>query len=153
VERLAKATAGIRGYLAGDEWLPGAAYRRLEQELPSIGCLVVDTGYFCTVAEHTWRARAPAAFLCSANFRSMGPALPSAMAAALADRTTPTVCVMGDGGAMYIADLKLAVAESLPVLFLLLSDGRYGSVAHATSVVDPSRRATTIGRPSWFKAV
>jgi acetolactate synthase-1/2/3 large subunit len=83
----------------------------------------------------------------------MGTALPSAIAAALADRSAPTVCVMGDGGAMYVADLRIAVAEALPVLFLLLSDGRYGSVADATSVVDASRRATTIARPSWFRAV
>jgi len=153
-ERVVGATADVRRHLAGEEWLPGALYRQLEQELPAIGCLVVDTGYFCTVAEHVWRARSAAGFLCSANGRSMGTALPSAIAAALADRAAPTVCVMGDGGAaMYIADLKLAVAEALPVLFLLLSDGRYGSVAHATSVVDASRRATTIARPSWFRAV
>ena len=152
-ERVAEATAGVRRHLAGDEWLPGVLYRHLERELPAIGCLVVDTGYFCTVAEHAWRARSAAAFLCSANGRSMGTALPSAIAAALADRTAPTVCVMGDGGAMHVADLRLAVAEALPVLFLLLSDGRYGSVAHATSVVDASRRATTIARPSWFRAV
>jgi acetolactate synthase-1/2/3 large subunit len=153
LERVAGATAGIRNYLDGDKWLPGAVYRQLERELPSIGCLVVDTGYFCTVAEHVWRARSAAAFLCSANGRSMGTALPSAIAAALADRTAPTVCVMGDGGAMYLADLKLAVAEALPVLFLLLSDGRYGSVAQATAVADASRRATTLTRPSWFRAV
>jgi acetolactate synthase-1/2/3 large subunit len=152
-ERVAKATAGVRRHLAGDEWLPGVLYRHLERELPAIGCLVVDTGYFCTVAEHAWQARSAAAFLCSANGRSMGTALPSAIAAALADRSAPTVCVMGDGGAMYVADLRIAVAEALPVLFLLLSDGRYGSVADATSVVDASRRATTIARPSWFRAV
>jgi acetolactate synthase-1/2/3 large subunit len=152
-ERVAETTAGVRLHLAGDAWLPGALYRQLERELPAIGCLVVDTGYFCTVAEHAWRARSAGAFLCSANGRSMGTALPSAIAAALADRTAPTVCVMGDGGAMYVADLRLAIAEALPVLFLLLSDGRFGSVAHATSVVDASRRATTIARPSWFRAV
>jgi acetolactate synthase-1/2/3 large subunit len=150
---IAETTAAVRLHLAGDEWLPGALYRRLEGELPAIGCLVVDTGYFCTVAEHVWRARSAAAFLCSANGRSMGTALPSAIAAALADRTAPTVCVMGDGGAMYVADLRVAVAEALPVLFLLLSDGRFGSVAHATSVVGAGRRATTIARPSWFRAV
>ncbi len=153
-EQVLEATAGVRRHLAGEDWLPGVLYRQLEQELPAIGCLVVDTGYFCTVAEHVWRARSAAAFLCSANGRSMGTALPSAIAAALADRTAPTVCVVGDGGAaMYAADLKLAVAEALPVLFLLLSDGRYGSVADATSVVGASRRATTIARPSWFRAV
>jgi acetolactate synthase-1/2/3 large subunit len=152
-ERVGEATAGVRSRLAGDEWLPGALYRHLERELPENGCLVVDTGYFCTVAEHAWRARSAASFLCSANGRSMGTALPSAIAAAVADRSAPTVCVMGDGGAMYVADVRLAVAEALPILFLLLSDGRYGSVAAATSVSGASRRATTVARPSWFRAI
>jgi acetolactate synthase-1/2/3 large subunit len=153
-EPVVEATAGVRRHLVGEEWLPGALYRQLEGALTPIGCLVVDTGSFCTVAEHVWQARSAAAFLCSASGRSMGTALPSAIGAALADRAAPTACVMGDGGAaMYVADLKLAVAESLPVLFLLLSDGRYGSVADATSLVGASRRATTIARPSWFRAV
>jgi acetolactate synthase I/II/III large subunit len=152
-ERVAEATAAVRLHFAGDAWLPGVLYQHLERELPEIGCLVVDTGYFCTVAEHAWRARSAAAFLCSANGRSMGAALPSAIAAALADRTAPTLCLMGDGGAMYLADLRIAVSEALPVLCLLLSDGRYGSVADATSLVGASRRATTIARPSWFRAV
>jgi acetolactate synthase-1/2/3 large subunit len=152
-ERVAEATTSVRSRLAGEEWLPGVLYRHLERELPENGCLVMDTGYFCTVAEHAWRARSAASFLCSANGRSMGTALPSAIAGAIADRSAPTVCVMGDGGAMYVADLRIAVAEALPVLFLLLSDGRYGSVADATSVSGASRRATTVARPSWFRAI
>ncbi|HYS17510.1 MAG TPA: thiamine pyrophosphate-binding protein [Candidatus Binatia bacterium] len=148
------ATRRVRARLTDNEWLPGALYLALEQALPDVGCFVVDTGYFCTVAEHVWRARSAEAFVASANGRSMGAGWPSAIGVALADRSRPTVCAVGDGGiATYFADLKLAIAERLPVLFLLLSDGRFGSVGGPAAARGVSSRATTVARPSWFKAV
>jgi len=144
-----EATAEVRRALLADPWLPGAVYDCLERELPGVGCFVADAGWFCTVAEHVWRATSPTAFLASANGRSMGTGLPMAIGAALADRAQPTVCAMGDGGVrMYVADVKLAVEERLPILFLLLSDGRLGSLAGASGL---SRRATTVAGPSWFR--
>jgi acetolactate synthase-1/2/3 large subunit len=146
---VAEATEAVRARLLEDPWLPGRVYEAIGGALSDVGCFVADTGWFCTVAEHVWRAPAPDAFLASANGRSMGTAIPTAIGAALADRRRPTVCAMGDGGVrMYIADLRLAVAERLPILFLLLSDGRLGSVA-----VDPalSRRATAVAGTSWFR--
>ena len=56
---------------------------------------------------------------------------------------------MGDGGVrMYIADLRLAVQERLPILFLLLSDGRLGSVSGDGTL---SRRATAVAGASWLR--
>jgi acetolactate synthase-1/2/3 large subunit len=148
-DRVADATAAVRRKLLEDPWLPGRVYETLEGAVPDTGCFVADTGWFCTVAEHVWRAAAPGAFLASANGRSMGTGLPMAIGAALADRSRPTVCAMGDGGVrMYIADLRLAVEERLPILFLLLSDGRLGSVAGDGTL---SRRATAVAGASWFR--
>jgi len=148
-DRVAEAMTAVRRRLLEDPWLPGRVYETLERAVPDVGCFVTDTGWFCTVAEHVWRAPTPEAFLASANGRSMGTGLPMAIGAALADRDRPTVCAMGDGGVrMYIADLRLAVEERLPIVFLLLSDGRLGSVAgDGTS----SRRATTVAGASWFR--
>jgi len=56
---------------------------------------------------------------------------------------------MGDGGVrMYVADLRVAVEERLPILFLLLSDGRLGSVAGDPTL---SRRATAVAGASWYR--
>lgn len=148
-DRVAEATTAVRRRLLEDRWLPGRVYETLEGALPGIGCFVVDTGWFCTVAEHVWRAPSAGTFLASANGRSMGTALPMAIGAALADRSRPTVCAMGDGGVrMYVAELRLAVEERLPILFLLLSDGRLGSVAGDGTL---SRRATSVAGASWFR--
>jgi acetolactate synthase I/II/III large subunit len=147
-DRVAEAIAVVRRRLLEDSWLPGRVYEAVATAVDP-ACFVADTGWFCTVAEHVWRAPTAGAFLASANGRSMGTALPMAIGAALADRSGPTVCAVGDGGVrMYIADLRLAVEERLPILFLLLSDGRLGSVTGDGSL---SRRATAVAGASWFR--
>lgn len=151
---IAESRVSLERHLLRDEWSPGTLFMQLERLLPTITYFVTDTGFFCTVAEHLWRARSSTAFFASANGRSMGNGLPTAIGVALANRTRPTVCALGDGGAqMYVGDLKLAVSERLPILFILLTDGRYGSVAGVPAAQGLSPHATTVLRPSWFKAV
>jgi acetolactate synthase I/II/III large subunit len=151
---LPESLTGLRRFFMVDEWLPGAIFGTLEDLLPESSCLVVDTGSFCTVAEHLWRARTTRSFLASANGRSMGTGLPMAIGAALAERTRPTVCALGDGGIkMYPAELKLAIVEALPLLILFLTDGRYGSIAAAASAPNLCLQAITMRQPSWFRAV
>jgi thiamine pyrophosphate-dependent acetolactate synthase large subunit-like protein len=53
---------------------------------------------------------------------------------------------------MHLAELKLAVEHRLPILFLLLSDAAYGSIAVA---VAPERRRSNVlsfASPSWHRA-
>jgi acetolactate synthase-1/2/3 large subunit len=149
-----ESTRRVRERLLSGEWLPGPLFAQLEDALPGIGCFVTDTGLFCTVAEHVWRVRPRQRFFASSNGRSMGTALPMAIGAALANRTSPTVCAAGDGGiGMYAAELKLAIDARLPLLILFLTDGRYASVSSAPQARGLSRKATTIPRPSWYRAV
>jgi acetolactate synthase-1/2/3 large subunit len=144
----------IRQSLTVQEWSPGRIFLELEKLLPSVNCLVVDTGLFCTVAEHVWRARAPNSFLASANGRFMGTSIPMAIGAALARPKAPAICAVGDGGIRpYVAEFKLAIEHKLPILFLLMTDGRYGSIAAAPSAPNLSLSAVTIARPSWFEAI
>src|SRR4030095_4491817 len=94
--------------------------------------LVVDTGAFCTVAEHVWQAATPANFVASANGRYMGTSLPMAIGASLAKPQTEILCITGDGGIRpFWAEIKIAVAERLPICFLLMSDGRSGRIVAA----------------------
>jgi acetolactate synthase-1/2/3 large subunit len=84
----------------------------------------------------------------------MGTGLPMAIGAALANPDQPTICATGDGGVrMYVAELKLAIEHRLPMLVVLMTDGRYGSIACAPAARDLSKGATTISQPSWYRAV
>ena len=150
---VAESVASLRERLIGAEWLPGRLYDELQRMLPDTARLVADTGLFCTVAEHVWRAPVSERFVASANGRFMGTGVPMAIGAALADRESPVVCAVGDGGiAMYAAELKLAVSERLPIVFVLMSDGRYGSIASAASSPGLLLDAVTMAQPSWYRA-
>jgi thiamine pyrophosphate-dependent acetolactate synthase large subunit-like protein len=83
----------------------------------------------------------------------MGGSVPTAIGAAVADSATPVICVCGDGGIrMYLAEVAVAVAHRLPVCFILMSDGRYGSVAVADRTSTMSRAAVDVPQSTWLAA-
>jgi acetolactate synthase I/II/III large subunit len=135
-----------------DVWLPAACFHAVNA-LPDGFLTVLDTGSFCTVAEHVLRAAPNRPVLGSNNGRYMGGAIPSAVGAAIAAPGRRVVCATGDGGMrMYPSELRLAVSERLPICVLLLSDGRYGSVACASADPAMSARAVTIAGSDWARA-
>jgi acetolactate synthase I/II/III large subunit len=151
-DRVQEARRALRAALLTGEWLPAAAFDAVREAIPGVR-LVVDTGLFCTVAEHVWEAREWRGFLGSANGRHMGTALPMALGAAIADRAHPVVCAVGDGGWAYASELALAVSQRFPLLLLFLSDGRYGSLAAAPSAANARPEVLAPPAASWVRAV
>lgn len=131
LDRAPRATRAVRAALAAGDWLPGACFETLTHA-GFDHALVLDTGAFCTVAEHTWRAAPQRPCFGSANGRYLGNALPTAIGVALANPARPVVCAVGDGGIRtYVAEWRLALARNLSICLLLMRDGRYGSIAAA----------------------
>jgi acetolactate synthase I/II/III large subunit len=145
----ARITAG----LADDAWLPRSCFECLN-ELQFEYNAVVDTGSFCTIAEHCWYASPSRRFFGSSIGRFMGGSIPTAIGVATADAPKPVICIAGDGGIrMYIADFRIAAKEKLPLCLILMSDGRYGSVACTDSSGKMSRSAISVAGVSWSAAV
>ena len=152
-EQIAEAKAALSAKLLDGGWLPAACFNILNQ-LPQNHMLVLDTGSFCTIGEHVWNASRGRPFLASSNSRYMGTAIPTAIGASIANRETPVICVVGDGGMrMYPAELKLAVKEQLPICIILMTDGLYGSVACVPQAFQVNPRAVEIDQPTWFDSV
>lgn len=152
-EEVGRAISDMRKILLSDNFLPAAIFKLIEEELPE-SRLVSDTGLFCTVAEHLWKARTHRSFMCASNGRYMGTALPMGIGASLADRSRPTIIAVGDGGiGMYVADLRIAVEQRLPILVLLLTDGGYGSVQAATRGKGINLNLVTFQSDSWKKVL
>ncbi len=127
-----------------------AVDRRFEGQVRA----VFDTGYFCTIGEHAWRARRPDWCLMSGNGRYMGTAIPMGLGAAFHDGAVPTVIFVGDGGiGAPVAELKLAVASQLPVMVVLLSDGGFGSVRTRAIRDGLTQTPLQISQPSWLAAI
>ena len=150
-DEIALQRASLESELCGD-WLPGTCFRVLN-DLSYDYVAVMDTGLFCTVGEHQWRLGPRRPYVASSNGRFMGVSVPLAIGAALSSRR-PVFCVVGAGGVRsYVAEMKLAVRERLPVCVLLMSDGRYGSVAAVPQPYPASDNAVAVPLPSWCDAM
>jgi thiamine pyrophosphate-dependent acetolactate synthase large subunit-like protein len=115
---------------------------------------VLDTGWFCTVGEHTIRTPRAALHLSSGAGRSMGAGLPTAIGAAFCDPSVPTVAYLGDGGApMFLAEAQVAREAGLPLLIVLLSDGGFGSILTGALATGRTRKPLTFGARSWGGAL
>lgn len=132
-------------------FLPGQAFSIIAGSLGRSVRMTMDTGYFCTIGEHVWHT--PRADLCllSGQGRYMGTVIPMALGAAIHDPVTPVVAVVGDGGiGMYVGEIRLAVERRLPILFVLMTDGRFGSIT--TRAIKDALTLTPliIANPSWL---
>lgn len=147
--RIAEARMRMRRELLSGPFLPAQAYACLAETLPSAR-MVLDTGYFCTIGEHMWDVCAPDLYLSSAQGRSMGAALPMAIAAALCRRDELTILAIGDGGiGMYVAELMLAVSERLPLLVVFMRDGTHASVRERAVSKGLDQTALIAKTPDW----
>jgi thiamine pyrophosphate-dependent acetolactate synthase large subunit-like protein len=115
-----------------NRWLPAGVLTVLQSSLPRHTRFVLDTGNFCTIAEHILAARFSGQVVGSTRARSMGAAIPTGIGAALATKHTQTVIIVGDGGVrMYPETVALALRHQLPVLIVLMNDGTYSSIRQA----------------------
>lgn len=88
--------------------------------------------------------------LLSGHWRTAGFGLPGAVAAKLAHPHRQVVAVSGDGGfAMSMAELLTAVKYRLPILCVILSDGRYGEEAVRQEAQGHATEATGLYEPDW----
>ena len=149
---VAAARRRLNAVLDTPGWWPGACFRVLDERVRE-ELLVVDTGLFCTLAEHRYLASPERPFLASANGRYMGTSIPMAIGAAVATRQ-PVICVVGDGGmAGYPAELRVAAAERLALCVLLVRDGVFSSVLASPTARGRSARPATVPEGSWWRAI
>lgn len=139
--------------LSGHKWQAGVVYRQLQASIPSAR-LVLDTGFFCTVGETIWQAQHKSSFVGSSVGRFMGVALPTAIGLAIQNPLSPVICVVGDGGLPpYVSEIKLAVKENLPIIFVLMSDGGYGSIRAFSDKSQFALQAIEISAVGWSEAI
>lgn len=73
----------------------------------------------------------PRTFLYPVGSAVLGYAVPAAIGAKLARPDRPVVAVVGDGGLLFsVNELATAVKYTLPIVFLVLNDQRYGAIKY-----------------------
>ena len=152
MDLIAEQNANLEKELFSADWMPAPVFRQIQKALPD-GMLVLDTGFFCTIGETVWKAKFPDNFLGSSNGRFMGTAIPTALGAAISSPDKDIIAVAGDGGIRdYFMEIKLAVENNLPIIFVLMSDGTYGSIAASGRTKGYYENAFEIKNASWWRA-
>ena len=148
------AVSRLKAKLSDSDFLPAQVYEGIARHFNNQARLVLDTGNFCTIGEHAWQVPHPGLYLAAGQGRYMGVSIPLGIGAALYDPGVPTIVFAGDGGiGMFIAELKLAVLNRLPLMVVLLSDAFLGTIRGASLNKGYSQQPTAIDQPSWINVM
>ncbi|HQU15586.1 MAG: acetolactate synthase [Chromatiales bacterium 21-64-14] len=120
---------------------PQRLMRDLAQRFPPATRFLADTGNSVPWAVHYLhpmdrrmagqRSAQGGFFRVCMEFAPMGWAIGAAVGTALGRPGVPVVCITGDGSLLMNGqELTVAVAERLPVVFVVLNDGALGMVKH-----------------------
>jgi acetolactate synthase-1/2/3 large subunit len=143
-------------------WSPSSAVETAARALGPEIQVTVDAGAHMFPIMALWPARRPHQVLISNGLSTMGFALPSAIGAALLNRSNHVVALTGDGGLlMCLAELGTAARERLKVITIVFSDRSlslirikqekmgYAPVGMSLDGVDWLAAAKTFGLPAW----
>lgn len=154
IPRIQLAVSKLRLQMQSGPYQPAHIYDAVDRHFRSQVRAVFDTGYFCTIGEHAWRARRADWCLMSGMGRYMGTGIPMALGAAFHDATVPTVAFLGDGGiGTHVAEIRIAVRNRLPILFVLVSDGGFGSVRTRAIKEGLTQAPLWMEDASWLKVM
>jgi acetolactate synthase-1/2/3 large subunit len=154
LDLIATAMGELKAKLFTSSFLPAHIYTHIAGYFNNEARLVLDTGNFCTIAEHVWQVPRPDLYLASGQGRYMGVGIPLGVGAAIYDPSVPTLVFTGDGGVgMFVSEVKLAVRHNLPLLIVLLSDSFLGTIRSTSLQKGLSQQPTAIHQPSWCRAM
>lgn len=105
------------------------AIRILRATLADDAIVVGDQTGLAYWMEWRFPVVAPRTFLYPVGSATLGYAVPAAIGAAVACPGRAVLCVVGDGGFLFsVNEVATAVKYDLPVVFLVVNDGRYGAI-------------------------
>ena len=120
---------------------PRTLTRQLDAGLPQDRQVVVDAGRFMLDAL-TMSVPNPRDLVTSHGFGAIGLGMSTAIGAAVANPTRPTVLCIGDGGYMMggLTELSTAVHLGLDLIVVVYNDGSYGAehIQLVTKGMDPA---------------
>jgi acetolactate synthase-1/2/3 large subunit len=130
----------------GPRWTAAIAelIATLRRALPEDTIVVNDQTGLTYWAEWRLPVYAPRTFLYPVGSATLGYAVPAAIGAKIARPQAPVIAIAGDGGFMFsVAELATAVKYRLPVVFLVVNDGRYGAIKYLQETIFDGRWGET----------
>jgi acetolactate synthase-1/2/3 large subunit len=110
---------------------PQRLIREITRRFPPETRFLIDNSNSVPWSIHYFFHSHPENYHLSIGFASMGWAIGASVGAALGSPSTPVVCLTGDGCFLMSGqEITVAVAERLPVIYVLLNDRAYGMIRH-----------------------
>jgi acetolactate synthase-1/2/3 large subunit len=111
---------------------PQKVIRDIVQRVPPETRFLIDNSNSVPWSIHYFFSQQPENYHLSIGFASMGWAIGASVGMSLGNREKPVVCFTGDGCFLMSGqEITVAVAEQLPVIFVVLNDQAYGMIKHA----------------------
>lgn len=110
---------------------PQRLMRELSLQMPPDTRVFVDAGNSWAWATHYLHMRSSGLYRVGMGYGSMTWAIGASVGSALGALDHPTVCITGDGSFLMSGqEITVAVAEKVPVIFVVLNDSALGMVKH-----------------------
>ena len=133
-----------------DGFSPHQAIDAVRRALPADGILAFDVGAHTHQIASQWTAHAPATFLITNGWSSMGFGLPAAIGAKIARPGLPVVCILGDGCfQMTCGELATAERLGLALPVVVLNDGWLGLIKVKQQRGQFGSYGTALGRAAY----
>lgn len=111
--------------------------------------VLAESGNAFTWATHYLRFAQPGRYRVSTNLGSMGHAGTGVLGSALG-RAGKAVAIVGDGAMLMNMEVNTAVKQQLPVLWIVLNDGRYNMCYQGMAALDMADVADACFPPTDF---
>lgn len=116
---------------AGAPVKPQRLMRDLALRLPAATRFIIDAGNSWAWSIHYLLPKSPGLYRVAMGFGSMAWGIGASVGTAFGCPGHPVVCITGDGSwLMSGQELTVAVAEKLPIIFVVLNDRALGMVKH-----------------------
>ena len=110
---------------------PQRLMHELSKNLPTDCRIFIDAGNSWAWATHYLQVHSSGRYRIEMGFGTMSWAIGTCIGGAFGAPGNPTVCITGDGSFLMSGqELSVAVAEQLPVVFIILNDSALGMVMH-----------------------
>jgi len=139
VELIARSPATLnseKSRAAGSPMKPQRLMRELDAALPADALIFLDVGNNTLWGAHYLTANGRNDFVHNwGDFAAMGFGVAGAIGGKLAAPTRPVVAIVGDGGfAMAGMEVSTAATHGIPVVWIVLNDGRLNTVHHGQTL-------------------
>lgn len=131
---------------------PQRVIRTLSETLADDAVIAVDTGDHTLWFNRIFQAKPRQDILISGRWRTLGWALPAALAAKLDQPHRQAVALAGDGGAVQtLLELHTAVKQRAPVVLIIMNNGAYAMEKNRMQAAGLSTLGSELGGLDFVK--